>query len=100
VGGNARLLRTHPPAYASADGVAALEFGGTYPVTRLGVRDPSLGGGGGGLELAVFGYSTLKPTDLRQSAYPAVALTLRATNKGGAAEHVSCPRPPGAVKRP
>ena len=54
------MLRTHPPSYASAAAVDALTFSGTYPVTRLNVADASLGA-----KMSVYGYSTLKPTDLK-----------------------------------
>ena len=37
------------------------------------------------MEVAVFGYSTLKPGDLEESSYPALALTMRVTNRGAAA---------------
>ena len=38
-----------------------------------------------GLPLAVHAFSTLRPTDLAGSAYPAVVLSLRASNPAGAA---------------
>ena len=60
VGTSAKMLRTHPPSYASAAAVDALTFSGTYPVTRLNVGDASLGA-----KMSVYGYSTLKPTDLK-----------------------------------
>eukprot|EP01046_Picozoa_sp_COSAG06_P028483 COSAG06_NODE_2570_length_6648_cov_1.782257_2_plen_142_part_00 len=61
VGSSAKMLRTHPPGYAgSAAAVDALTFSGTYPVTRLNVTDASLGA-----KMSVYGYSTLKPTDLK-----------------------------------
>jgi len=69
VGGTAKVLRTHPPGYAASAAVDALTFSGTYPVTRLSVTDASLPA-----NLDVYGYSTIKPTDLKASAYPAVVL--------------------------
>ena len=79
-GGKAKVLRTHPPAYAGAAAVDALTFSGTYPATRLAVTDASLPA-----KLSVFGYSTLKPTDLKASAFPAVVLTLTVENTGASA---------------
>jgi hypothetical protein len=100
IGGKAKVLRTHPPAYAAGHGVSALTFSGSYPLTRLLVEDEALtsGGGGGGedptataasdddstsgVEARVFGYSTLKPASLAESAYPALVLTLEVKNSG------------------
>ena len=53
----------------------ALNFSGTYPLTRLAVDDASLAGA-----QTLYGYSTLKPTSLKESAYPAVALSLVVEN--------------------
>ena len=66
VGTSAKMLRTHPPSYASAAAVDALTFSGTYPVTRLNVADATLGA-----KMSVYGYSTLKPTDLKVQCAPA-----------------------------
>jgi non-lysosomal glucosylceramidase len=85
VGGKAKVLRTHPPSSLAADGVDALTFSGSYPLTRLVVEDESLTTGAAeaaGLETRVFGYSTLKPTNLAESAYPALVLTLEVANRG------------------
>lgn len=89
VGGKAKVLRTHPPGYAAGHGVDALTFSGSYPLTRLLVEDRALttpaetaSAAGGGVETRVFGYSTLKPTNLAESAYPALALTLEVKNAG------------------
>ena len=82
VGGQAKVLRTQPPAtHDAADAVDALTFGGTYPVTRLAVTDTSLKS-----KLSVYGYSTLKPTDLAASAFPAVVLTLAVENTATTAQ--------------
>eukprot|EP01043_Picozoa_sp_COSAG02_P029296 COSAG02_NODE_1816_length_10778_cov_4.675812_8_plen_110_part_00 len=70
VGTSAKMLRTHPPSYASAAAVDALTFSGTYPVTRLNVGDASLGA-----KMSVYGYSTLKPTDLKVQCSPALVLS-------------------------
>ena len=76
----ARMLRTHPPAAAATagrDAVAALNFSGTYPVTRLQVLDDELTQGA---VVDVYAYSKLKPTDLNQSAHPAMVMSLRVSN--------------------
>jgi uncharacterized protein (DUF608 family) len=96
IGGKAKVLRTHPPAYAAGHGVSALTFSGSYPLTRLLVEDEALTSGSGedptattasedsagGVEARVFGYSTLKPGSLAESAYPALVLTLEVKNSG------------------
>ena len=70
VGTSAKMLRTHPPSYASAAAVDALTFSGTYPVTRLNVADASLGA-----KMTVYGYSTLKPTDLKVQCTSALVVS-------------------------
>ena len=90
VGKSAKVLRTHPPGYASGHGVSALTFSGSYPLTRLLVEDEALTtaapeADAGGIETTVFGYSTLKPTDMKASAFPALALTLVVKNSGSEA---------------
>ena len=62
----------------------------TDPLTRLVVEDEALTtaapeADAGGIETRVFGYSTLKPTDMKASAYPALALTLQVKNTGSEA---------------
>lgn len=85
--GVARMVRTTPPAFvhdvaeAAAD---ALTFSGTYPLTRLAIEDASLPGAA-----AVYGYSTLKPTSLKDSAYPAIALSLDVHNPTAAPMNAS-----------
>jgi uncharacterized protein (DUF608 family) len=79
VGGKAKVLRTQPPAYLAANAVDALTFSGSYPATRLAVTDSTMPSSA---KLSVYGYSTLKPTDLRASAFPGVALTLLVENTG------------------
>lgn len=81
IGSAAKMLRTTPPPYAASAAVDSLTFSGTYPVTRLAVGDEALAAA----ELSVYGYSTLKPTSLADSAYPAVVLTLDVHNPGTAA---------------
>ena len=107
VGGKAKMLRTHPPAYATAAAVDAMTFSGTYPATRLQVSDAALTPESGA-KVSVFAYSTLKPTDLKASAYPAVVLSLSVENTGAAATEASfmlnlpfgawtdCSRPPSS----
>ena len=94
-GSKSRVLRTHPPAALAGKGVSSLTFSGTYPVTRL-VLDPSdfkgtAEGAGGGMPAAasVYGFSTLRPTDLEGSAAPQITLTLAASNPTGEAMNVS-----------
>ena len=82
VGGVSRLLRTAPPAYAAASGVAALNFSGSYPLTRLVPLDAGLPPAA--QQLGLFAYSTFVPGDLAASAVPAIAFTLTVTNTGAA----------------
>jgi uncharacterized protein (DUF608 family) len=77
-------VRTHPPPYARAAAVDELSFSGSYPITRLGLSDAALP-----LILAVFGYSTLKPTALKESAFPAVAFTLTVENPAATDQSVA-----------
>lgn len=73
-----KILRTHPPSYASGQAVDSLTFGGSYPVTKLRVNDAALAATG--LDLDLYAYSTLKPFSYESSGLPAVALTLVANN--------------------
>ena len=91
VGGTARVLRTHPPStLSSADAVRAFNFSGSYPLTRLVVDDDALLAdsareNGVTHELAMYGYSVLRPGDRPEaSAHPALALTLHLRNNGKA----------------
>ena len=77
IGDTARVLRTHPPASMADDAVAALNFSGTYPVTRLSVLDLALTQGA---TVDVYAYSSLKPTDYNASAVPAAVMTMRVEN--------------------
>ena len=84
VNDDARLVRTHPPAWAPAGaGVAQIAYSGSYPLSRLSIADPRLG------RADVFAYSALVPGDPAASAHPAVSFTLAATNEGAAAANVS-----------
>ena len=84
VGGSARVLRTHAPQSlgGAAQPTAALAFSGSYPLTRLAVEDAGLVPPTA--DLALFGYSTLWPTQPEASAAPALVLTLRIANRGDA----------------
>ena len=89
VGGATKVLRTRPPAYVPAGlGVAALNFSGSYPLTRLVPIDADLARAAGAAagaaagSLALFAYSTYVPGDLAASALPAIAFTLSVTNGG------------------
>ena len=77
IGDTAKVLRTHPPAAMAADAVAALNFSGTYPVTRLSVLDEALTQGA---EVDAYAYSSLRPTDYNASAVPAAVMTMRVDN--------------------
>lgn len=77
--GRAKMLRTTPPAYGRAMGAAvdALNFSGTYPLTRLQVLDSALGES---VNMEVFGYSKLQPGSLKNSSHPALVLTMKVHN--------------------
>lgn len=70
----AALLRTHPPK--GYPGVASMGYSGSFPVSKLTVRDEQFGDVG----LDLFAYSALKPRDSKTSATPAVAFTFRINN--------------------
>ena len=80
VGPTARLLRTAPPGYAAGLGVGALNFSGSYPLTRLRPLDGAFPADAANLSLHA--YSTYFPGDLAASAVPAVAFTLSVANTG------------------
>eukprot|EP00656_Telonema_subtile_P019767 TRINITY_DN20977_c0_g1_i1.p1 TRINITY_DN20977_c0_g1~~TRINITY_DN20977_c0_g1_i1.p1 ORF type:complete len:1000 (+),score=124.94 TRINITY_DN20977_c0_g1_i1:180-3179(+) len=85
IGDQARILRTQPPRSTGGQGVEALEFSGSYPVTRLQVQDSAIDA----YNSTVFAYSTLKPTSLKESAYPAIAFTLSVHNPTATAVNAS-----------
>ena len=76
VGKSAKMLRTLPPRWARNVGVDALTFSGTYPLTRLVANDSAFAA----TPTTLYAYSTLKPTDLAASAFPALVLTLHVVN--------------------
>ena len=82
VGNEARLLRTHPPAGVASSGVAALNFSGAVPFTRLTPIDPAIPEG---LNLHLYGRSRWRLGDMAASALPAVAFTLTAENANASA---------------
>lgn len=77
-GDDAKVLRTQPPGYLAGHAVDSLNFGGTYPVTRLKVSDKRLESTG--LSLALYAHSTFKPFNYEKSGFPALVLTLVASN--------------------
>jgi len=85
INGKARMLRTTPPKWATKpEGIEELKFSGTYPMTRLVVRDETLlpGAGNETGTMSVHGYSTLTPSNLKESAAPAFVLSLTVSNPG------------------
>lgn len=62
------LLARHP-------GVAAVEFGGTYPFARLDYRDPELP-----LSVSLEAFTPLVPGDVAASSIPAALFTFTLTN--------------------
>ncbi len=84
LGGTARVLRTHAPLSLGgvAQPTAALAFSGSYPLTRLAIDDQGLVPATA--DAALYGYSTLRPTQPEASAAPALVLTLRIANNGAA----------------
>ena len=83
VGGVARALRTSylGSAAGAAQGVDALTYRGSYPLSRLEVEDASLSAAAGGdARLALSAYSRFAPADLNGSAAPAVSFTLTSSN--------------------
>ena len=86
-GGQARSVRTAPPAY-SVPGLAQIAYSGTYPVSRLSLYDPS-SLGAAGLTATIYAYHHFRPNDAPTSAAPAVTFTLSVTNGGAGVANVS-----------
>lgn len=74
MGSKAALLRTHPPP--GYPGVEALSYSGSFPVTKLSLKNDSFFG----LEIDLFAYGTLRPRQTDLSFVPAVAFTLSVGN--------------------
>jgi len=106
--GTARAVRTHPPAYAAANGVDSITYSGSYPVSRLAIADAGLAAVG--VSATVFAFSTLRPGDIPGSAFPAVVFSAVLSNTGTAASNASllvqmpfggvadCARPPSGAQ--
>jgi non-lysosomal glucosylceramidase len=83
----ARLLQTQPRGVAAnvamLPAVAAINYSGTFPVSRLVPVDSALSSAtGSGLSTALFAYSSLAAGDMEASARPAIAFTLTVRNAG------------------
>lgn len=74
MGSKAALLRTHPPP--GYPGVEALSYSGSFPVTKLSMKNDSFFG----LEIDLFAYGTLRPRQTDLSFVPGVAFTLSVAN--------------------
>ena len=83
MGIKAALLRTHPPL--GYPGVEALSYSGSFPVTRLSVRDKRFFG----VEMDLFAYGTLRPRKTNLSFVPGMAFTLSVKNPTQKAVNVS-----------
>ena len=75
-----RAVRTAPPAYAADAAAAALAYSGSYPVSRLEIRDAALDA----VSASVLAYSVFKPGSESEFAHPAVTFSLLVTNAGAA----------------
>lgn len=83
LGNKAALLRTHPPH--GYPGVEALSYSGSFPVSKLSVRDENFFG----VEMDLFAYGTLHPRKTDFSFVPAVVFTLSVKNPTQKAVNVS-----------
>jgi non-lysosomal glucosylceramidase len=81
-----KLVRTQPPGYAPAavSGVDAIQYSGSYPVSRLQLLDTALP-----VQASIFAFSKLVPGDPEASALPAIAFTVVITNPTSAPVNVS-----------
>jgi hypothetical protein len=76
-----KLVRTSPPGWAgAAAGVDSITYSGSYPVSRLAIKDATLPNG---FSPSLYAYSTLKPGDMEASGLPAVAFSLALDNTAG-----------------
>lgn len=71
-----RALRTAPPAYSRGGGVSSIAYGGTYPLSRLRILEPTLAP----LSMSLFAYSKFVPGDPVASAPPAVEFSIAISN--------------------
>lgn len=74
LGTKAALLRTHPPP--GYPGMKGLSYSGSFPVSRLSVRDERLFG----VEMDLFAYGTLRARKTDLSFVPGVTFTLSVKN--------------------
>eukprot|EP01051_Picozoa_sp_SAG22_P010005 SAG22_NODE_873_length_6721_cov_19.182395_6_plen_336_part_00 len=74
-GGYAAVLRTHPPE-PGLPGIAAMEYAGAFPVSRLDLIDPQLSAAGGVQAARLYGVSGFKLHDANASNVPAVWFAL------------------------
>ena len=83
LGRKAALLRTHPPS--GYPGVHALSYSGSFPISRLSVRDE----GFFGVQMDLFAYGTMRPRQSDASFVPAIAFTLNVKNPTQKSANVS-----------
>lgn len=57
-------------------GVASMGYSGSYPVSKLSIRDKRFSD----VKMDLFGFSSLRPRDSKTSATPSIAFTLRIRN--------------------
>ena len=74
LGTKAAMLRTHPPL--GFPGVESLSYSGSFPVSKLSVKDARFFG----VRLDLFAYGILHPRKTDFSFVPGVAFTLSAKN--------------------
>jgi hypothetical protein len=72
-GSEAALLRTRPPG--GLPGVAAMEYEGAVPVSKLAIKDPRFP-----VQMALYAHGKILPWDDNASMTPAVAFTLTIQN--------------------
>lgn len=83
LGTKAALLRTHPPP--GYPGMQGLSYTGTFPVSRLSVKDERFFG----VEMDLFAYGTLRARKTDLSFVPGVTFTLSVKNPTEKAVNVS-----------
>ena len=75
-------VRTRPPV--GLPGVSAIRYQGAYPASRLDILEPLLS-----VNMSVYAYFALKPTDLNRSATPSFTLSTNVHNPTDTAQKVS-----------